>query len=53
MKKHNPAAKVIILSASTEKDMRDEAAAHGADEFVTKPYQKADILDAIGRCIGG
>ena len=50
MKKHNPSAKVIILSASSEQEQRDEAAQHGADEFVSKPYQKKDILEAMKRC---
>ena len=50
MKKHNPKAKVIILSAASEKEKRDEAVLCGADEFIAKPYQKADILDALKRC---
>ena len=51
MKSHNPAVKVIILSADSQK--KEEAAGHGADEYVTKPYHKAEILDAMKRCVEG
>lgn len=51
MKSHNPAVKVIILSADSNK--KSEAADHGADEYVTKPYHKAEILDAMKRCVEG
>ena len=47
MKEHDSKAGIIILSADGQKDKRQEAAQFGADEFVTKPYQKKEILDAI------
>ena len=50
MKEHSPGVKVIILSAEGQKEMRDEAAKYGADGFVTKPYQKSEILNAIKSC---
>ena len=50
MKEHNPEFKVIILSAEGQKEMRDEAEKYGADGFVTKPYQKSEILSAIKSC---
>ncbi len=51
IKSHNPKAKVIILSAEGQQEMKEEAEKHGADGFVTKPYQKAQILDAIKQCL--
>ena len=53
MKEHSPGVKVIILSAEGQKEMRDEAAKYGADGFVTKPYQKSEILNAIKSCTEG
>ena len=51
MKEHDPKSKVIILSADSQHEKGPEAALHGADEYVTKPYKKVDILDAISRCL--
>lgn len=51
MKEHNPKAKVIILSSEGQKEMRDKAALYGADGFVTKPYQKTEIIEAIKNCM--
>ena len=51
MNSHNPGAKIIILSAESEREKKEEALKCGADEFVTKPYKKSDILDAIKRCL--
>lgn len=48
IKAHNPGTKVIILSA--EAAVKDEAAGLGADEFVTKPYQLSEILEAVRNC---
>ena len=51
MKQHNPDLKVIILSAEGQKETQEEAAMYGADSFITKPYQKAQILEAIRKCV--
>ena len=51
MKQHNPNAKFIILSAEGQMEKGREAIAHGVDEYITKPYKKSDILDAIARCL--
>lgn len=51
MREHNPHAKIIILSADSQREKKEEAALHGAVEFVTKPYKKSDILEAIERSI--
>ena len=51
IKEFNPRIKVVILSAEGERQMKEEAAKLGADGFVTKPYQKAEILEAIKACL--
>ena len=50
MKAHNPNAKIIILSADRQQEMKEKAALYGADGFITKPYQKAEIIEAIRGC---
>ena len=50
IKEHDPEAKVVIISAAGQQEKRDEAKELGAFEFVTKPYQKAEILEALRRC---
>ena len=51
IKSRDPLAKVVMLSANSENEKVREAAQHGADEYVTKPYTKPAILEAIKRCI--
>ena len=51
IKSRDPLAKVIMLSANSESEKVREAAQHGADEYVTKPYTKPAIFEAIKRCV--
>ncbi|MBE5825711.1 MAG: response regulator [Butyrivibrio sp.] len=50
IKNCDPQAKVVMLSANSESEKTEEAARHGADEYVSKPYTKSAILEAIKRC---
>ena len=50
IKEHDPDAKVIILSAAGQQEKKEEAQKLGATEFITKPYEKRTILEAIERC---
>ncbi|MCR5156542.1 MAG: response regulator [Butyrivibrio sp.] len=52
IKNCDPQAKVVMLSANSESEKAEEAAQHGADEYVSKPYTKSAILEAIKRCEG-
>ena len=45
------AAKVVMLSANSESEKMEEAARCWADAYVTKPYTKSAILEAIKKCI--
>ena len=51
IKSRDPLAKVVMLSANSESEKVREAARHGADEYVTKPYTRTAILEAIKRCV--
>lgn len=48
IKEHNPHTKVIMLSA--EGGQKEKAAEFGADEFITKPYQISEIMNAVKNC---
>jgi len=50
IKEHDPDAKVIILSAAGQQEKKEEAQKLGATEFITKPYEKRTILEAVERC---
>lgn len=50
IKSRDPLAKVVMLSANSESEKVSEAARHGADEYVTKPYTRTAVLEAIKRC---
>ena len=51
IKSRDPLAKVVMLSSNSESEKVREAARHGADEYVTKPYTRTAILEAIKRCV--
>ncbi len=50
IKKYDPQAKIVIISAAGQKDKVEEATLAGAEAFITKPYDNKDIIDAINRC---
>lgn len=50
IKKYNPEAKIIVISAAGQNEMIEEAKSLGVDEFVTKPYDKEIIVAALNRC---
>jgi two-component system chemotaxis response regulator CheY len=43
----DPAARVVVVSADIQKPSRDLAASGGACSFVTKPFDKGQLLDAV------
>jgi len=45
-------AKIICISASSFEEQKELALSSGCDEFVRKPFQEADIFDAISRQLG-
>ena len=50
IKAHDPGARVIMLSADGQQKVKDEAASYGANEYITKPYQISEIMNAVKRC---
>ena len=43
--------KIIVLTAGAAAESEGEVLAVGADDWLTKPYQEADLLDRIGRLL--
>ena len=50
IRKFNPNAKVIIITAAGQKEKMVEAVKFGAIEFITKPFMEESVLDALKRC---
>ncbi len=47
--KINPQAKIVMVSAMTQKTFITEALNAGAKDFITKPLDPAKVIDAIKR----
>lgn len=47
IKKVNPDAKVVMITAAGQKEKMVEALKRGADEFITKPFDETEVLNAI------
>jgi two-component system chemotaxis response regulator CheY len=47
IKSMQPAPAVIVSTVAIDQEIRQQAFAAGADEYLTKPYQKPDLLAAI------
>ncbi len=52
LKKIDPAAKVIVISAMGQKSMVGEAIKAGAKDFVVKPFEPERIIAAVTRAVG-
>lgn len=50
IKKNNPDAKVVMVTAAGQKEKMMEALKDGASEFVSKPFIEESVLDALKRC---
>ena len=44
-------AKIIVVSASAFSEIRQEVLLAGADDFVSKPVERAELLDKIAACL--
>ncbi|MBP3205805.1 MAG: response regulator [Lachnospiraceae bacterium] len=49
IKKENPEAVVLMITAVGQKDKMIEAVKRGADEFILKPFNEAEIIGALER----
>ncbi len=50
IKKNNPNAKVVMITAAGQKDTMVEAVKFGAVEFITKPFLEESVLAALKHC---
>ncbi|MBQ6416546.1 MULTISPECIES: response regulator [Butyrivibrio] len=50
IKRNNPDAKVVMITAAGQKEKMMEALKIGAVEFVSKPFIEEAVLDALKRC---
>ena len=50
IKRENPEAKVIMITAAGQKDKMMEAVKLGAAEFVSKPFVEETVLEALRHC---
>ncbi len=51
IKKMNPDAKVVMITAAGQKEKMVEALKRGADEFITKPFDAEEVSSIIKRLI--
>jgi len=51
IKKANPGAKIVMVSAMGQQAMFIEAIQAGAADFIVKPFQPDRVLEALGKAI--
>jgi len=51
IKKIDPAAKVLMITAAGQKEKMLESIKRGAEEFIMKPFNEAEILGALERIV--
>jgi len=51
IKKANPGAKIVMVSAMGQQAMVIEAIQAGAADFIVKPFQPDRVLEALGKAI--
>lgn len=51
IKKENPDAKVVMITAAGQKEKMVDALKRGADEFITKPYDENKVVEAINHLV--
>ena len=44
-------AKVVMVSASSQKDKLIEAVKYGAEDFIAKPFEPSQIVSVLGKLI--
>ncbi len=51
IRKNNPDAKVVMITAAGQRDKMIAAVKYGAAEFITKPYEKEEVEKILGRIL--
>ncbi|MBX3412365.1 MAG: response regulator [Pirellulales bacterium] len=49
IRRHDPAAKIIVVSALNQQNVLEQAVAEGAADFVCKPFDRDNLADALER----
>jgi len=49
--KHDPAARVIMCSAMGQQALVVEAIQQGARDFIVKPFQPSNVLEAVAKAL--
>lgn len=52
IKHENENAKVVMITAAGQKEKMVDALKRGADDFITKPFDEAEILATLNRVMG-
>lgn len=52
IKRENPDAKVVMITAAGQKEKMKEALMRGADEFITKPFEPNEIVNVLSKMAG-
>lgn len=50
IRKYDPNAKVIMITAAGQKEKMVEAVKFGAVEFIAKPFMEESVLEALKHC---
>lgn len=48
----NPNAKVVMITAAGQKEKMIDALKHGAEEFITKPFDETEVLAILEKIVG-
>ena len=51
IKKKKKKARVIMITAAGQKEKMIQAVKYGADEFITKPFDKEEVVKAINKIV--
>jgi two-component system chemotaxis response regulator CheY len=51
IRKFDPDAKVIMITAAGQKEKMVEAVKFGAVEFITKPFMEESVVSALHHCL--
>ncbi|MBN2247799.1 MAG: response regulator [Coriobacteriia bacterium] len=51
IREHDPAARVLIVSAMGQQKMIVEALEYGAMDFLVKPFQPTKVLETVKKCL--
>jgi two-component system chemotaxis response regulator CheY len=51
IREHDPAARVLVVSAMGQQKMIVEALEYGAMDFLVKPFQPTKVLETVKKCL--